>query len=78
MPKTGAANQGRKSRRELSKADTLAMLDSAITYMARAGWEVQLAEVEGEATLTVKGAQLDMCDDLPYLVERESEPAPAA
>ena len=74
MPNIDEPKQGRNSKRERSKADALDMLDSAITYMARAGWDVQLAEVNGEATLTVKGARLDMRDDLPYLVEGETAP----
>jgi hypothetical protein len=69
MQKTSEPSRGRKSRSELSKADTLSMLDSALTYMARAGWDVQLCEVGGQATVTITGAQLVMRDALPYLVE---------
>jgi hypothetical protein len=75
MPKTSEPKQGRRSQRELSKADTLSMLDSALTYMARAGWDVQLTEVDGQATVTINGAQLVMRDALPYLVEGETAPA---
>ena len=62
----------KRTTEKVERKDGLAIFDSGLTILARAGFDVQMVNTAEGAVITIRDAQLVEKDGAWYLAERES------